>query len=307
MPRRFTLRQLEYVVAVGEAGSVLAAAARLNVSSSSISASITQLEAELGLQLFVRQHAHGLYLTAGGQRIFNEAKHILHSVASLGDLANDLVEIPRGPIVVGCLVTLAPLISAAIRRGFAAEFPGAEISMREGNQSELLAMLNRAEIDIAITYDLDIPPGFDFEGLVALPPQVIVAPRHPLLDKDEITIQDLAGEPFVLLDLPLSREYFLSLFHEAGVLPQIAERAANLPSLRSLVANGFGFGLLNIRTRTNLAPDGEPLVFRTLAGTHRPMVCGLARVKSDYSTRIVSAFADHVRERVAKSGLPGMS
>jgi DNA-binding transcriptional LysR family regulator len=89
--------------------------------------------------------------------------------------------------------------------------------------------------------------------------------------------------------------------------PQIAERVSNLSSLRSLVANGFGYGLLNISTRTNLAPDGQQLVFRQLVGEHRPMVFGLMRMKSDYSSRIVTAFADHVRRRVAKSGLPGMS
>ena len=52
MARRFTLRQLDYLVAVGEAGSIAGAAERLNVSSPSISAAIAQLEAEFGLPLF---------------------------------------------------------------------------------------------------------------------------------------------------------------------------------------------------------------------------------------------------------------
>lgn len=59
MPLRFTLRQLEYLVAVGECGSIVLAADRVNVSSPSISAAIAQLEQELGLQLFVRRHANG--------------------------------------------------------------------------------------------------------------------------------------------------------------------------------------------------------------------------------------------------------
>ena len=66
MQTRFTFRQLEYLVAVGEAGSVAAATEKVNVSSPSISAAISQLEAELGVQLFIRQHAHGLSLTPGG-------------------------------------------------------------------------------------------------------------------------------------------------------------------------------------------------------------------------------------------------
>ena len=46
MPLRFTLRQLEYFVAVGECGSIAQAAERLNISSPSISTAISQVEAE---------------------------------------------------------------------------------------------------------------------------------------------------------------------------------------------------------------------------------------------------------------------
>ncbi|MDB2325032.1 LysR substrate-binding domain-containing protein [Alphaproteobacteria bacterium] len=307
MTIRFSLRQLEYMVAVGEAGSVVSASQKVNVSSSSISAAITQLETELGVQLFVRQHAQGLYLTAGGQRIFNEAKRILHSASMLSDLANDIVDTVRGPIVVGCFVTLAPLVSAAFRRSFSAENPAVDITIREGNQVELLAMLARAEIDIALTYDLEIPTNYDFEGLIDLPPQIILAADHPLQNKAEVTLEDLVDEPMVLLDMPLSRDYFLSLFHEHGLRPLIGERAANLASVRSLVANGFGYGLLNARTKTNLSPDGETLLFCPLAGAHRPMVFGLATIKTAHSPRVVTAFADHVRARVTTTGLPGLN
>ena len=307
MAPRFSLRQLEYMVAVAESGSVLAASKRVNVSSSSISSAVSQLEAELGVQLFVRQHAQGLNLTSVGQQFFMEAKGILQRVALLGELANDATQSVRGPISIGCFVTLAPLVSAAFRRSFSSKFPHIEVTMREGNQVELLAMLARAEIDVAITYDLDIPTGYDFEGLIDLPPQLILAADDPLGKKDKITIEDLVEQPMVLLDLPISSTYFLSLFHGRGLRPHIAERVSNLSSLRSLVANGFGYGLLNVSTKTNLAPDGQKLVFRQLVGKHRPMVFGLARMKSHYSPRIVTAFADHVRKQVSVSGLPGMS
>lgn len=79
MPLRFTLRQLEYFVAVGECGSIALAAEKVNVSSPSISAAIAQLEAEFGLQLFVRRHAQGLSLTQGGMRFMDDARALLES------------------------------------------------------------------------------------------------------------------------------------------------------------------------------------------------------------------------------------
>ena len=90
MPLRFTLRQLEYFVAVGEAGSIAEAAERVNVSSPSLSTAISQLEAEFGVQLFVRQHAQGLSLTPGGRRFYVAAKTVLERGAALHDIASDI-------------------------------------------------------------------------------------------------------------------------------------------------------------------------------------------------------------------------
>lgn len=305
MPLRFTFRQLEYLVAVGDAGTIALAAQRINVSSPSISAAISQLEAEFGTQLFVRHHAQGLSLTPGGQRIFNEAKRILDSAGALNDLASDIADRARGPIGVGSLITIAPLISAAVRRSFEVAYPDAAVSLREGHQVDLLRMLGRAEIDVAITYDLEIPKDIAFEPLVAMPPYVMLARNHPLADRDALSLADLAREPMVLLDIPLSRDYFLSMFQAAGIRPIIAERTGDMSVSRSLVANGFGFGLINIRTKTALAPDGEPLAFLPLTGDHRPMILGLATKRSEHRSRIVSAFHEHVKTLADTNGLPG--
>jgi len=306
MPLRFTFRQLEYLVAVGGAGTIALAAQRINVSSPSISAGISQLEAELGTQLFVRHHAQGLSLTPGGQRIFNEAKRILDSAGALTELASDISDKARGPIAIGALATVAPLVSASIRRSFEADYPDAAVTLREGHQVDLLRMLGRAEIDVAITYDLEIPKDISFDPLISLPPYVMLPERHPLAENDALSLQELEGEPMILLDMPHSRDYFLSMFQMCGLRPVIAERTSDLAVARSLVANGFGFGLINTRTDTRFAPDGEKLAFLPLKGGLRPMVLGLASKRSDHRSRILTAFYDHVQTRVAQTGLPGM-
>lgn len=306
MPLRYTFRQLEYLVAVGEAGTIALAAQRINVSSPSISAAISQLEAEFGTQIFVRHHAQGLALTPGGRLIFNEAKRILDRAAALTGLANDISDKPRGPIAIGCLTTIAPLLSATLRRTFQGEYPDASVTLREGHQHDLLQMLGRAEIDVAITYDLEIPKDIGFEPLLSLPPMVMLSPGHVLAQQSSVTIEDLALQPMILLDLPHSREYFMSMFQSAGLRPHIAERTADLAVLRSLVANGFGFGLVNSGSNSQTAPDGSDLCHRPLAGGHRPMVLGLAVKQTDHRPAIVAAFFAHVHGRARKGDLPGM-
>jgi len=168
-------------------------------------------------------------------------------------------------------------------------------------------MLGRAQIDVAITYDLEIPKDIEFEPITPLPPYVMLAHDHLLASEQSLSLKDLEEEPMILLDMPLSRDYFLSMFQIAGIRPVIAERTSDLSVARSLVANGFGFGLINIRTKTDSAPDGEKLKFIPLTGDHRPMVLGLATKRSEHRSRIVSAFYDHVRERIQRDGLPGMA
>lgn len=70
---QLTLRQLEYLISVGEAGSIARDFEALNVSSSSKSAAVSP-EEELGFSLFVRRPAQELSQTSGNRNIIEEAK-----------------------------------------------------------------------------------------------------------------------------------------------------------------------------------------------------------------------------------------
>lgn len=298
MTLRFTLRQLEYFVAVGQAGSIAAASDAVNVSPPSISAAISQLEREFGIQLFIRQHAQGLSLTPGGRRFFAEAKLVLEAADGLHDLAADIAHAPRGPIGIGCFATLAPLIIAGLRRSFEAAFPEAAVTQAEGDQERLFGMLRRAEIDVALTYDLEIPQDVRFLPLVSVAPHVLLATGHPLANLPEVELDRLTDESMVLLDLPLSREYFLSLFAAAGLRPRITERTRDMAVVRSLVAHGYGYALANVHAGNERALDGTPLVRVPLAGAHRVMAMGTATMRGEHKTRLVAAFETHCRERL---------
>ena len=107
-----------------------------------------------------------------------------------------------------------------------------------------------------------------------------------------LTLAALAAEPLVLLDLPLSREYFLELFRTAGVEPQISRRVADPELARSLVAWGYGYTLANARPAPTQAIDGTPLRAIPLRGpVHAPNV-GLARRAGLEPTRSAAAFAE---------------
>lgn len=305
MSLRFTLRQLEYFVAVGEEGSIAQASERVNVSSPSISAAISHLEHEFGLSLFVRKHAHGLNLTQAGRQFMAHAKKVLTEAEVLNRLADDISGNVQGPLNIGCLLTFAQVLLPAIRRSFEQTYPDARVRQFETDQLGLIERLRRADIDVALSYDLEIPPDLEFVPLRALPPYAMVAVNHPLAERDAVAIEELLDHPMVLLDLPLSSDYFLSFFEPTGRKPDVVERTRDMAVMRSLVANGFGFAVANIRPFSDLSPDGRPLRFVPLKGEQRPMRLGLIIPNGARSVLSVNAFIEHAAGTIADWGYPG--
>ncbi len=297
MPR-FTLRQLEYLVAVGETGSIARASERLNVSSPSISSAISQLEDEFGISLFVRQHAKGLSITQGGQRLMDQAKRVLQESEAMTNIAADVSGTARGPLSVGCLLTFAQLVLPRLRRAFEGVYGDVHVAQVELNQAEIFAALQRSDIDVALTYDMDIPTNLQFIGLVRLRPFALLHAAHRHAKKKEITIDELAKMPMILLDLPISADYFLSLFESSGKPPQIVERTRDMAVMRSMVGNGFGYSIANVRPQSDMSPDGRPLVCIPIAGPVRSLRMGLLTTPGAEKSRTVRAFLDFAQQQM---------
>ena len=298
---RLTLRQLEYLVAVGETGSIARASDRLNVSSPSISSAIAQLETELEISLFVRQHAQGLSLTRGGQRVLEQARLVLAGAREITNIAADISGTARGPLSVGCLLTFAQLVLPRMRRSFEAGFPDVRIVQKELNQAEIFHALQRSEIDIALTYDMDIPTDLNFVGLVRLHPFALLHAGHELANAGSVSIEDLVELPMILLDLPISADYFLSLFEATAQQPRIVERTRDMAVMRSMVGNGFGYSIANVRPQSDLSPDGSPLVCVPISGPVRSLRMGLLTTHGAQKSRTVDAFVNFAQEQ-ARSG-----
>ena len=303
---RFTLRQLEYFVAVCECGSIAVASEKVHVSSPSISAAINQLEAEFGLPLFTRQHAQGLSPTLAGRQMMAQAKKVLSEAERLNNLAGDISKTIRGPLSLGCMLTFAQVILPSLRAGFEAKYPEVICTQAELDQAELFSQLRRAEIDVALTYDLELPGDLVFQPLTELPPYALFDVNHPLAERSSVEVNELLEHPMVLLDLPFSADYFLSFFQQAKVRPNIAERTRDIAVMRSLVANGFGYSIANLRPLNDLSPDGKPLRFVPIAGDLRAMKVGLLTAQDAENVNVIRAFVDHCRQANDDGSIVGL-
>jgi DNA-binding transcriptional LysR family regulator len=76
--------------------------------------------------------------------------------------------------------------------------------------------------------------------------------------------------------------------------------------MRSMVANGFGYGIANMRPLNTMSPDGKPLVFVPIKGDIRPLTMGVLLPNAEHRTQTVQAFIDHCRRFVAEQGVFGV-
>jgi DNA-binding transcriptional LysR family regulator len=303
---RFTLRQLEYFIAAGETGSITLASEQIHISQPSISTAISHLEQEIGVQLFVRHHALGLSLTHAGKSLLREAKRVIDQAQGLYAVASEATDQIRGDLVVGCLTTLAPMVMPELMHSFTAAYPETRIRHIGTNQERLLDGLRRAEIDAAITYNLQIDQDISFIPLARLPMHVVMGEKHEFACREALSLHDLVNEPMLLLDLPLSREYFLAMFTKEGLQPNIRARSEHPDVIRSMVANGYGYTLANVLPRSDFALDGRRVVRIRLSGDHPPMVVGVATLGQLAQSRLVSAFQNHCGALISDAYIPGM-
>jgi DNA-binding transcriptional LysR family regulator len=271
--RQFTLKQLRYFMVAGELSSVTRAAQKLHVSQPSISAAVHQIEEFTGLQLFVRHHAQGLSLTPSGRLLMARVRQLLRDADGLEKYALSLGEEIAGELRLVTFPTFAPVFLPQLLRRYTDLYPSVSLYCDEMNQADIVRGLRQGDYELAFTYDFEVPEEVDFTPLDRFSLYAVVSTDHVLAERDHIGLAELASWPMVLLDWPLSREYFLSIFTHHGLSPTVAHRAKSMDMVRGLVANGFGFSLFNTPIKSL---DHDNLKQLQLEDDVRPLSMGLA-------------------------------
>jgi DNA-binding transcriptional LysR family regulator len=257
---QYTLRQLAYLVAVADHGSVTAAANALYTSQPGISSAISQLEQQFGLQFFIRHHAKGVSLTPAGESFVAAARNLLAHADELTQQVSELSHSLHGKLDLGCFTTIAPIYLPRLLAVLRASYTDIEVQLQEGDTERLQAGLLSGKIELALLYDLDLSPSLHKQPLQTVAPYALLPLDHPLAAQPAVSLAELAPHPMVLLNLPHSREYFLSIFRAHRLEPKIRYQSVNYELVRGLVAAGNGYALLNLRPQTDVSYAGDRLV-----------------------------------------------
>ncbi len=299
MNRQVTLRELENFVSVAEHASLTLGAEAVGITQPAVSASLGNLESTLGVSLLVRRRGQGVSLTPEGALLLAEARSLLDRASDLTTAMMDVVSLRAGRVLLGSLVSAAPIVMPAAVRSFITKNPQIEVEIRTGSQDELLSWVRTGAIHAAVTYDIELGRDVRFSKILDAVPHLLLGASHPLAGEEEAALDDLVDDNYILLDLPLSREYFRSLFLAAGVPYRPARRHSDLSLVRSLVGHDFGYSLVNLLPATDFAQDGSRVAYVRLRTSVPRLALGLVERVEGSHPRAVDAFLSHARSSLA--------
>ncbi len=260
-------------IAVAEELHFGRAARRLNMSQPPLSQSIKRLELDLGVQLFNRSR-RSTELTSAGRVFLDHARRTLLQVNLAREATQrEALKIPevRLSFVGPALYRVLP--KAIVR--YRSLAPDIQIRLFERASPDQITGIQGGEFDVGFVLASPSLPS-DFETLlVERTVQIAAVPMDcPLVQKDRISLTELAEQPFIL---PPERnaEKILSIFRSVGLVPMVAQEASQINTAISLVSAGLGCTMVPATAKLKPAPNVRYL---PISDTIRPVLTELLMV-----------------------------
>lgn len=240
------LRHLRYFIAIAEELNFSRAAHRLHIEQSPLSRAIRELEDELGV-LLLERNRRGTRLMPAGKALLDDARRLFANLElareNVRAVANGHSSTLHIAISDGAIDTWLPGLLARCRE----EEPEVSLQLTEMPLSEQLRGLRSGDCDVGLARSDEVGEGIVAEPIWRDPIMVAVPPRHPLLIHKQISPSELTNFPLVLCHARVSEgksRQIDRLFRVLGMEPEIAQRVRSLDLLLTLVAAGYGLGLI---------------------------------------------------------------
>ena len=236
------LRQLAALVAIADTGTFSAAADLLHTVQSNVSTHVARLERELGVTLVDRA---GGRLTEEGEAVVARARRVAAELEALTADVASLRDEVSGPTRMGVIGTTARWLVPALLSAMETAHPRVKVSVLEGNNTSLLPALSAGRLDLAVINepindpDLLVQPLYDEDLILAVPLD------HPLAERAEISMADLAGHELIMGPPGTAFRTLLdAVAADAGVTLRPKVELDGLRLIASLVFEGYGAAVL---------------------------------------------------------------
>ncbi|HWV16442.1 MAG TPA: LysR family transcriptional regulator [Cellvibrio sp.] len=240
---KFTLRQLEVLVAVGREESVSRAAAAIALTQSATSMALAELEKQFNTSLFDRQGKR-LLLNATGRQILPQAMELLDRAQQFESLLEGNTK--AGSLRIGATLTIGNYLATLLIGDYMQQNPGSRVELAVQNTAAIIDQVAHFKLDVGLiegeTYhpDLQVTPWVDDELVI------FAAPDHPLASKENITLEDVSSEAWILREQGSgTRQVFdAALRHQLTHLKVLLE-LEHTEAIKRAVESGLGISCIS--------------------------------------------------------------
>jgi DNA-binding transcriptional LysR family regulator len=273
------LRHLRYFMAVAETGNLSRAAEKLFIAQPPLSVQVRQLEDEMGTPLFIR-HPKGVRLTAAGEALVPEARHLLDRAAQLKTLVQGAGI--GGHLTLGYVPSASSTVLPELLDRLRGETPALNVELREMISSEQAEALVAGHIDAGIVRSQPHHPRLVVVAKMTDPfclamPSSEAQPVRAV----GVDLRSMADRDFVAFTRHRGPAYFDQAIHlcaKAGFSPRIRYEASTVHGVLDLVGAGLGVALVPASCALLGAARTR---FRALKGSTAGQMLALVRRRSD--------------------------
>jgi len=302
------LQQLRYLQEIVRRDlNISQAADALYTSQPGISKQIKALEAELGIEIFVRNGKRITHITEAGQLVLEIAQRVLLEADNLKQVGQEFRAQDSGTLTLATTHTQARYALPPVVKQFIERYPAVKLNLHQGNPTQIAEQALAGEADVAIaTEALD-----QYDELVTLPCYewhhcLIVPPDHPLLTETELTLEKIAAYPIITYDFAFSgRSKINQAFEAAHIVPNIVLTAIDADVIKTYVELGLGIGI--VAELAFVAERDVRLRSLSLAHLLKANVTRLALRRNEflrgYTYHFIELFAAHLTRDVVMAAL----
>jgi LysR family transcriptional regulator, low CO2-responsive transcriptional regulator len=243
-----TFRQLQVFAEVAKLGSMSRAAASLHLTPPAVSMQIKEVESQVGLPLFDRQ-GRSVSLSTAGEYFLVHARRLLANLKEADDAMARFKRLEHGLLTIGIVSTAKYFVPHLLAR-FHEEHAGIDVKLRVvGNRGQLVALMQAAEVDLAV---MGRPPkelATRAEAFAAHPMVFVASPQHPLVGVGHAPPGALQGQPFIVREIGSgTRAAMEAFFAEHRVEPRITMEMSSNETIKQAVIAGMGLSFLSLHT-----------------------------------------------------------
>jgi LysR family hydrogen peroxide-inducible transcriptional activator len=239
---QLSLRDIEYIVTVAEDLHFGKAAQRLNVSQPTLSEQIKKLESLLDVRIFERSK-RSVQLTPQGQELIEAGRRVLKEASLFIKLAKNQRQPLEGEFNLGAISTVGPYYLPYVIAPLRKAFPLLELVVHEGHTDDLLAALDRGDLDAVIASRTFDENKYRVYSLYEEPFFLAVPKETPIkLKNDKVSVKDVDKDRLIMLtDGNCLKDEVLNFCNLSRNRATSKLQATSLETLTHLVASGNGY------------------------------------------------------------------